>query len=266
MGGICLIGGMKVKVWATDTASLLTGEAGTEGQEHAIVERARSGDQEAFGELVRRHRAKALGLAGSLTKDSFMAEDIVQEALIRAFLHLGTLTDASRFLPWLHRIVRNQAYMKLRRGGPYSKERPFVSFMSQSGLPMDANRSEQNMDWSDIDSILFHLTDHARNESMNGQSPEQYVMRQETLASIHMLIRCLNKRERGIFEARFFGELPPAEIADLFDTTTANVYNTLSRSRAKLQKERIRISISLYVQRRASLGLPRRKILTPPLI
>jgi RNA polymerase sigma factor (sigma-70 family) len=253
-----------MEVWAPDLPSLLSSGAGTEAQEQSLVERARSGDEEAFGELVRRHRAKALGLAGTLTKDAFMAEDIVQEALIRAFMHLGTLTDASRFIPWLHRIVRNQAYMKLRRGGPYNKERPFVSFMSQSGLPADAGKSGHTVDWSDIDSILFHLTDQAMNEPSNGQNPEHAVIRQETLQSIHMLIRCLNKRERDIFEARFFGELPPAEIAELFDTTTANVYNMLSRSRVKLQKERIRLSISLYVEQRALLGLPRRKILAPP--
>ncbi|WP_169089858.1 RNA polymerase sigma factor [Paenibacillus sp. PL91] len=252
-----------MEVWALGSASLTSSEAEAGGQEQALVERARSGDEEAFGELVRRHRAKALGLAGALTKDSFMAEDIVQEALIRAFLHLGTLTDASRFMPWLHRIVRNQAYMKLRRGGPYSKEKPFIGFMSESGMTKDAGKSGQAIDWGDIDSILFHLTDHALYES-NGQSPEQHVMRQEMLQSIHRLIRCLNKRERDIFEARFFGELPPAEIAVLFDTTTANVYNTLSRSRAKLQKERLRMSISLYVEQRATLGLHRRRILAPP--
>lgn len=265
MGGIIATGGIKLDVLALETASLLSGGTGAD-QERELVERARSGNQEAFGDLVRRHRAKALGIAGSLTKDVYLAEDIVQEALIRAFLHLGTLTDSSRFIPWLHRIVRNQAYMKLRRGGPHGKERPFVSFMSQSGLPADSGKNEQAVDWSDIDSILFHLTDQAGEEARNGQNPEQYLLRQEVLQSIHMLIRCLNKRERDIFEARFFGDLPPAEIADLFDTTTANVYNTLSRSRVKLKKERIRVSISLYVQRRAALGLPKRKILTPPKI
>lgn len=263
MDGIFHIGGMNLDVLALEKATMLVGESGEEQQEKKLVEQARGGDQEAFGELVRRHRAKALGLAGSLTKDSFLAEDIVQEALIRAFLHLGTLTDASRFIPWLHRIVRNQAYMKLRRGGPHGKERPFGSFLSQSGLP-DRGRGGETVDWSDIDSILFHMTDHAKEESQSGQNPEQYFLRQEMLQSIHMLIRCLNRRERSIFEARFFGELPPSEIADLFDTTTANVYNTLSRTRIKLQKERVRISIGLYVQRRAALGLPRRRILTPP--
>lgn len=88
-----------------------------------LVERARSGDQEAFSELVRTHRAKAYGWANKITRDAYLAEDIVQDALIRAFLHLGALADTSRFLPWLQTIVRNQAYMKLRRGG----RSPFLS-------------------------------------------------------------------------------------------------------------------------------------------
>ncbi|MGO4373566.1 RNA polymerase sigma factor [Paenibacillus sp. 2TAB19] len=238
--------------------------AAAETNEEELVERARAGESEAFGELVRRHRAKALGLAGALTKDAYMAEDIVQEALIRAFLHLGTLTDASRFMPWLHRIIRNQAYMKLRRGGPYAKEKPFIGFLSQSGLP-DNGSNNGAVDWGDINSILFHLASHAE-EAQSGHNPEQHMMRQETLQGIHSLIHCLSKRERNIFEARFFGELPPSEIAELFDMTTANVYNLLSRSRVKLQKERIRHSISLYVQRRSALGLPRRKLLTPPIL
>jgi RNA polymerase sigma factor (sigma-70 family) len=87
--------------------------------DQALVEQARHGDQEAFGELVRRHRAKAFGWAASITRDDFTAEDIVQDALIRAFLHLSKLLDSTRFVPWLQRIVYNQAYTKLRRGGPY---------------------------------------------------------------------------------------------------------------------------------------------------
>lgn len=254
-----------MEVSAQSSTLLLDGRESMAEKEKEWVNRARSGDQEAFSELVRLHRAKALGLAGSLTKDAYLAEDIVQEALIRAFLHLGSLTDNSRFAAWLQRIVRNQAYMKLRRGGPYGNERPFESFTSgtqeQSGNGMNA----EAVDWCDIDSILFHLAGRAQEASKNCSSPEQGLILKETLQGIHMLIRCLNKRERDIFEARFFGELPPSEIASLFGTTTAGVYNSLSRSRTKLQKERIRISISLYVERRAALGLPRRKILTPPL-
>jgi len=239
---------------------LLLQSAEGESRERELVDRARSGDREAFSELVRRHRAVALGVASAFTPDAYLAEDIVQEALIRAFLHLGSLMDTGRFMPWLHRIVRNQAYMKVRRGGPYGKEVPFTGLETGRASTIDVEKT----DWSDIDQILFRLMDSAAEEAKRRQQPEECLVRQEMLQSIRLLLNCLNKRERGIFEARFFGELPPAQIASLFQTTTANVYNSLSRSRAKLQKERMRIAIHVYVQKRADLGLARRKILAPP--
>ncbi|WP_235885408.1 sigma factor-like helix-turn-helix DNA-binding protein [Paenibacillus cymbidii] len=74
----------------------------------------------------------------------------------------------------------------------------------------------------------------------------------------------LNKRERSIFETHFFGELPPAEIARLLGTSSASVYNSISRARAKLRQERTRVTLSLYVRRRAEQGLPRRNVLPSP--
>ncbi|MEF3302769.1 RNA polymerase sigma factor [Paenibacillus sp. GYB003] len=229
-----------------------------------LVERARSGDQEAFGELVRAHRAEAYGWAHKIAQDAYLAEDIVQDALIRAFLRLGTLVDASRFLPWLQRIIRNQAYMKLRRGGPFGKERPFAGFAPQGADGSDPGGDADSVDWGDVDRILFRLSRSAAEEARIHGDPAKGMLRRELYDSLRALLHCLSKRERDIFEAHFFGELSPAEIARLFDTTTANVYNLLSRSRTKVQKERIRVSIRLYVQRRAELGLKRVNILPPP--
>ncbi|MCC3376517.1 RNA polymerase sigma factor [Cohnella sp. REN36] len=260
-----------IRGWHARVSALEERERGPDGagaepadgaSERELVERARFGDQEAFGELVRRHRAQALGLAGKLTKDAHLAEDVVQEALIRAFLHLGTLMDTGRFMPWFQRIVRNQAYMKLRRGGPHRKEVP-VTGLAAAGDRRQGDR--EPADWHDLDRILFRLMDHASEEAKRQSNPEACLARKEMLHGIHLLLQCLNPRERGIFEARFFGELSPAEIAALFDTTTAGVYNSLSRSRVKLQRERIRIAIRDYVQKRSDLGLPSKRILaTPP--
>lgn len=257
-------GGMEVDVLAPAKASWMEGKEERAELEKEWVTRAREGDQEAFGELVRMHRAKALGIAGSMTKDAHLAEDIVQEALMKAFMHLSSLSDNSRFAAWLQRIVRNQAYMKLRRGGPYGNERPFESFHGGMEKQTFGAADPANVDWGDMDSILFHLAGQAHEASIHSANPDVFLMRKETLEGIHMLIRCLSKREREIVEARFFSELPPSEIAAMFGTTTAGIYNSLSRSRTKLQRERIRISIGLYVERRAALGLPRKKILAPP--
>ncbi|BBH22503.1 hypothetical protein Back11_38480 [Paenibacillus baekrokdamisoli] len=230
-----------------------------------LVERARSGDQEAFSELVRTHRAQAYGWANKIARDAHLAEDIVQDALIRAFLHLGTLVDTSRFLPWLQRIIRNQAYTKLRRGGQYGKEQPFTGFGSTSAATVNRFREDsQSMDWGDIDRILFRLSCSADEEAKQSNDPVRNLLRRELMENLHSLLHCLSRWERQIFEAHFFRELSPSEIAELFETTTANVYNLLSRSRAKVQKERIRVTIFIYVQHRAELGLKRVNILRAP--
>ncbi|AZN41382.1 RNA polymerase sigma factor [Paenibacillus albus] len=235
--------------------------------DRALVERAREGDQEAFSELVRAHRADAYGWATKIARDVHLADDIVQDALIRAFLHIGTLADTSRFLPWLQTIIRNQAYMKLRRGGLFGKEQPFTSFATQNGYSAyNSSEDTNSMDWGDIDRILFRMSRSASLEAHQSGDLARGMLRRELMEQLHSLLHCLSKRERLIFEAHFFRELPPGEIAQLYDTTTANVYNLLSRSRAKVQKERIRVSIRLYVKQREETGQKRIHILRSPQI
>lgn len=70
-----------------------------------LVRRARCGDADAFGALVTRHQRSALLLARSLVFDDTEAEDLTQEAFLRALRNLDLLADAEKFAPWLHRIV-----------------------------------------------------------------------------------------------------------------------------------------------------------------
>lgn len=221
-----------------------------------LVARAREGDHAAFYDLVRRHRAKACGIARSMMQDEHLAEDIVQEALVRAFLRLGTLVDGNRFLPWFHRIVRTQAWMKLRRGGRYRRELPFSGLIVHSASA-DSDRGH----WESIDRVLFHMRQRSEERIRVSGDPSDELLRKEMLDTIGGLLVCLSRKEREIFEAHFFGELSPKEIAELFRTTPANVYNNISRAKAKLQTERLRVYINGYVRQRRSLGLPVKKIL-----
>ncbi|MFF2888269.1 sigma-70 family RNA polymerase sigma factor [Paenibacillus sp. NPDC057967] len=214
----------------------------SEDDESELIERAQSGDQDAFSELVRRHRAKAHNWAKSLAQDPYLAEDIVQEALMKAFVHLGTLVDVTRFLPWLHRIVRNQAMMKLRRGGAYRHEQPFTSLAKRS--------SSNQVDWEDVESIMTYMMSVRIQETESASNPEEQIVRQETMETILNLFTCLKPRERGIFEAYFFRQLSPQEIAALFDMTMSSVYKSIARTRQKLQQERIRVYIQEHLIRR----------------
>ena len=78
-----------------------------------LVASARAGDTVAFATLVERHRDRLAAFAARLVRED--AEDLVQEALLRAFLGLSQLRDPSRFGAWLCGIAVNLAKMRLRR-------------------------------------------------------------------------------------------------------------------------------------------------------
>lgn len=76
--------------------------------------RARDGDLGAFEDLVRLYQADVYRFACYLTRDKTLAEDVTQEAFLRAFRFLGTFRGDSRFSSWLLRITRNCGMDALR--------------------------------------------------------------------------------------------------------------------------------------------------------
>ena len=79
------------------------------------VQRARRGDLLAFEDLVRDYQADAFRFAWHLTRDRQLAEDVTQEAFLRAFRFLGGFRGDRKFGSWLFSIVRNCAMDALRR-------------------------------------------------------------------------------------------------------------------------------------------------------
>ncbi len=79
------------------------------------MQRAREGDLESYAELVRRHAPVAVRTAALLGAGSD-AEDVVQEALVKAYRSLGGFRPGSPFRPWLLRIVANETH-NLHRSG-----------------------------------------------------------------------------------------------------------------------------------------------------
>src|SRR5688572_7971236 len=70
-----------------------------------LVQLSRAGNRDAYGELIRRYQRSICGLACLLVDDKFEAEDMTQEAFLRAWLNLDMLSDPAKFAPWLRRIV-----------------------------------------------------------------------------------------------------------------------------------------------------------------
>lgn len=80
-----------------------------------LVERAREGDREAFGTLVRAAATRLDAAARLILRDRELAHDAVQEALIRAWRDLPGLRDPGRFDAWLYRLLANSAIDEARR-------------------------------------------------------------------------------------------------------------------------------------------------------
>ena len=78
-------------------------------RERALIERARGGDREAFGELVRSHLPGAVRLAMRIVRNDADAEDVAQDAFLSALRNIDDFEVGRPFWPWLARIVANRA-------------------------------------------------------------------------------------------------------------------------------------------------------------
>lgn len=208
-----------------------------------LVALARDRNHSAFNELMLRHRKQAFLWAHEYTNDPYLAEDIVQEALINAFMYLGSLEQMERFIPWLRKIITNQALMHLRRGGPYGKERPFSSLLQQNGEHDDETDSP-------IEVLLSRLARQRSEISDKQNDPASLWLRQETSEMLRSLLHCLKPKEREVFEAHFFKLYTPQEISSMTSTSSSNVYTLLSRSRRKIQQHQYQMNLTAYLQSR----------------
>ena len=80
-----------------------------------LVERAQNGDREAFGALVGLISDRMYGLAARILRDSDLAEDALQGALINAWRQLPDLRDPDRFEAWVRKVLVHACYAEARR-------------------------------------------------------------------------------------------------------------------------------------------------------
>ncbi|MEK4363261.1 sigma-70 family RNA polymerase sigma factor [Paenibacillus sp. FSL M8-0212] len=215
-----------------------------------LIQRAQTGDTEAFGDLIHRHRGQLFRYVRALTYDSYLAEDILQDGLIRAFIHMGQLQNAERFMAWMQRIIRNQAYSHMQRQ-KQQREQHFSSFFAFGFGADDTSWSDQDL----LDMTLNHLLNDSNWRSQEtGYDPYQAVVQQEMRNNLHRLLGCLNEREQQVFTSYWMEQLSPQEMAYKFNLTIANVYQILSRSRKKVSQFHIHLSVEEMLAEWNSLG------------
>ena len=86
-----------------------------EDSELAFVQAAKKGDLEAFSQLVKRYDRNVFRIAQHITHNEEDAQDVVQDAFLKAYQNLDQFQGNSKFYTWLVRIAVNEALMKLRR-------------------------------------------------------------------------------------------------------------------------------------------------------
>ena len=179
--------------------------------EPILVAAAQAGDITAFETLVGRYERKILRLAQNITQNREDAEDVMQEAFLKAYEHLSGFQGNSRFYTWLVRIAVNQALMKLR------KRRP-----NQVSIDEEVNTGE--------DLIPREIEDW-------GPSPEDRYKQTELSGILSSEIAELDPPFRIVFQLRDIEELSTEETAEALGLSIPAVKSRLLRARLKLRQK-----------------------------
>jgi RNA polymerase sigma-70 factor (ECF subfamily) len=177
--------------------------------DEALVEEAKSGDHAAFAELWKRHTKRAFNTAYRIMRSQDDAEDVIQDAWMKAYVHLDTFEGRAKFSTWLIRIVINSGLMTLRR----RRARPESS--------IEITDSETWRDWE--------IPDRTKNV-------EELYARHEGVVRLKRAIRLLRPALRNIVEIHQSSEGSVKEIAELAGISVAATKSRLLRARALLRR------------------------------
>src|SRR5215475_683309 len=95
--------------------SAVPGERGADNNESELIRRVKEGDVDAFHNLVRPYERAIFLAALSLVRNEADAEDVAQEAVLKAFKNLSRFRQEAKFSTWVIQITINEAKMKLRK-------------------------------------------------------------------------------------------------------------------------------------------------------
>ncbi len=192
-------------------AALSPAPSETLAEEAAVLARARGGDREAFGWLIERHQDRVFRLAAHLCKgDDDQAEELAQEAFLRALRGLAGFRGDAAFSTWMHRIVLN---LHLNR---------------ESSLAGRARRRQFSLGASrDDEGPRLELPSPARR-------PDEMASDSELLARLRAAFHELDETRRVVVLLRDVEGRSYEEIAQLLDVPIGTVRSRLARAREEL--------------------------------
>ena len=168
----------------------------------ALLVRARAGDKEAFGDLVRAYQGRVFAVAYGILGNAADAQDVAQDAFFRAYRGLGTLKADTAFPRWLMRIVTNLSINYKKKGAGYT-----TVPLENAGEPLS-----------------------------RAEAPEEYAQRRETLARLDAALAGLTVEHRAILALREMEGLSYEEIAVALAVPLGTVKSRLNHARRKLRQ------------------------------
>jgi RNA polymerase sigma-70 factor (ECF subfamily) len=185
------------------------------------VEALRSGDRQAFADLVDAYSPLIYRLALRMLRDPQDAEDVLQETFLNAYRALDRFEGRSSLGTWLYRIAANQALMRLRKVEP-----PLVSVDDPVRGADGEEIPRQLFDWCCL--------------------PEEEFMSAESRAQLDIALGQLSSALRAVFVLRDLEGLTTADTAEALDISEAAVKTRLFRARLQLRE-----ALSAYYTERA---------------
>src|ERR1700719_3210981 len=184
-----------------------------------------AGDTQLYHELIRPYERSVYMMALSYMKNEADAEDVAQEAFLKAFHHLATFRAEAKFSTWLIGIALNEARTRLRHEGSLHME-------AIDDTLDDAGRASPAIlrDWREV--------------------PSEALERKEVRQMLQEAITNLPAIYREVFVLRDVEELNNVETAAALSITVGNVKVRLHRARLMLQKQLAPLLKNMYPKRR----------------
>jgi len=195
------------------TRELMAGNSLGRIDDTLLVREAQRGNRAAFEELVRHYDQAVLRLAIHLTGSQHEAQDIYQEAFLKAYRNVGNFRFECSFYTWIYRIVTNLCLDHLRKKQVRKEEAPVAT---------DASGEQYD--------VLDQVAD-----GRAGANPERDLMSRELAGRISRALEKLTPRERMVFELKHYHGLKLRTVGEVLNTTEETAKNTLFRATQKLR-------------------------------
>jgi RNA polymerase sigma-70 factor (ECF subfamily) len=177
-----------------------------------IVERALTGDADAFGEIVRRWERRIFALSYGMLGREEDARDATQETFLAAFRNLRNFRGEAKVSSWLHRIAVNQCITRQRR----------AKVRNESGLDDEQEKNAGSF------------------AAPMGYSPARVVESRQTTEAVRAAVKSLPPELRQIVVMKEFEDLTFKEIADTLElplsTVKSRLYTGLKQLQMRLEK------------------------------